>query len=131
MKSHIDAIMQAKNLDALLVFGHGEHNPPMYYFTGGGHVSNAVLIKKRGEPAVLYCNAMEREEAAKSGLKIIPISTSPMEELAKSPAAMFAPKTTHTNTTMDRLSDFIVPSPRGLLPVSCSATLWRSTITRR
>jgi Xaa-Pro aminopeptidase len=90
MKSDLDAIMQSRNLDAILVLGNAEHNPPMYYFTGGGHVSKAVLIKKRGEPAVLYCNAMEREEAAKSGLKVMPLREGAMERLAKAPAEMFA-----------------------------------------
>ena len=90
MKSALDTIMQGRNLDAILVLGNAEHNPPMYYFTGGGHVSKAVLIKKRGEPAVLYCNAMEREEAAKSGLTVIPLSEGAMERLAKVPAKMFA-----------------------------------------
>src|SRR5512143_2341482 len=81
MKSDIDAIMQAKNLDALIVFGHGEHNPPMYYFTGGGHIMHATLIKKRGEEAVLFHGDMERDEAAKSGLKCIPYSNYDFEAL--------------------------------------------------
>jgi Xaa-Pro aminopeptidase len=83
VKSDIDAIMQASNLDALVVFGHAEHNPPMYYFTGGGHVSHAVLIKKRGEAAVLFHGDMERDEAAKSGLRLIPYSKYDYEELVK------------------------------------------------
>jgi len=29
MKSDLDALMQARNLDALLVLGSAEHNPPM------------------------------------------------------------------------------------------------------
>lgn len=90
MKSDLDALMQARNLDALLVLGNAEHNPPMYYFTGGGHVSKAVLLKKRGEPPVLYCNAMEREEAAKSGLTVIPLREGAMEKLGKAPAEIFA-----------------------------------------
>ena len=83
MKSDIDAIMQASNLDALIVFGNAEHNPPMYYLTGGGHVSHAVLIKKRGEEAVLFHGDMERDEAAKSGLKLIPYSKYDYDELLK------------------------------------------------
>lgn len=74
MKSDIDTLMQAKNLDALIIFGHGEHNPPMYYFTGGGHIMHATLIKKRGEEPVLFHGDMERDEAAKSGLKCVPFS---------------------------------------------------------
>jgi Xaa-Pro aminopeptidase len=57
----------------------------MYYFTGGGHVTGAVLIVKAGAPPVLYCNAMERGEAEKSGLQTIPLRNSPMEELARDP----------------------------------------------
>ncbi len=83
MKSDIDAIMQASNLDALIVFGNAEHNPPMYYLTGGGHVSHAVLIKKRGEEAVLFHGDMERDEAAKSGLRLIPYSKYDYDELLK------------------------------------------------
>ncbi len=69
MKSELDALMQAKDMDAILIFGNAEHNPPMYYLTGGGHVSHATVIKKRGEDAVYFYNDMERDEAAKSGLK--------------------------------------------------------------
>ncbi len=83
MKSDLDALMQAKKLDALLVIGNAEHNPPMYYLTGGGHVNNATLIKKRGEEAVLFCNDMERDEAAQSGLKIVPYSSYNYEALLK------------------------------------------------
>ena len=71
MKSDLDALMQARQLDALLVLGDAEHNPPMYYFVGGGHVSNALLIKKVGKEPVLFYNDMERDEAAKSGLKTV------------------------------------------------------------
>ena len=72
MKSDIDTLMQTRNLDALIVFGNAEHNPPMYYFTGGGHVSHATIIKKRGEEPIYFHADMERDEAAKSGLKRIP-----------------------------------------------------------
>ena len=83
MKSDLDALMQTKNLDAILVIGHAENNPPMYYFTGGGHVSHATLIKKRGEEPVYFHADMERDEAAKSGLKRIPYSQYDYEELLK------------------------------------------------
>jgi Xaa-Pro aminopeptidase len=86
MKSELDALMQAANLDGLVVVGNAEHNPPMTYLTGGGHVSHAVLIKKRGQPAVLFCNQMEREEAAKSGLKVVPLTFAPVRELLKDSA---------------------------------------------
>ena len=75
MKSDLDPLMQSKNLDAILVIGNATYNPPMYYLTGGGHVSAATLVKKRGAEAVLFCNDMERDEAARSGLKVIPYGT--------------------------------------------------------
>ena len=83
MKSELDGLMQARNLDAFIVFGNAEYNPPMTYLTGGGHVSHATLIKKRGEEAALFFGDMERDEAAKSGLKLIPYSTYDMLALHK------------------------------------------------
>ena len=83
MKSELDTLMQAKDMDAILIFGNAEHNPPMYYLTGGGHVSHATLIKKRGGDATLFFGDMERDEAAKSGLKLIPYSTYDFEEIYK------------------------------------------------
>ena len=69
MKKDLDALMQARNLDAILVTGPGQHNPAMVYLTGGGHLTNADLIKKCSEKAVLFHGPMERDEAAKTGLQ--------------------------------------------------------------
>ena len=80
MKSDLDALMQARNLDALLVFGDAEYNPPMYYFVGGGHVSGALLIKRVGAEPVLFYNDMERDEAARSGLKSVSFSEFPISD---------------------------------------------------
>jgi Xaa-Pro aminopeptidase len=70
MKTDLDALMQEKNLDALLVTGPAQHNPAMVYMTGGGHLTTADLIKVKNESPVLFYNPMERDEAAKSGLRI-------------------------------------------------------------
>jgi Xaa-Pro aminopeptidase len=83
MKTDIDALMQQKNLDAILVLGNAEHNPPMTYLVGGGHVNNATLVKKRGAAPVLFCNDMEREEAAKSGLETRLYGEFPLADLLK------------------------------------------------
>jgi Xaa-Pro aminopeptidase len=40
--------MQERNLDAVLVTGPAQHNPYMVYMTGGGHLTQADLIKRRG-----------------------------------------------------------------------------------
>jgi Xaa-Pro aminopeptidase len=83
MKSDLDTRMQTNNLDALIVIGNATYNPPMYYLTGGGHITGATLIKKRGSQPVLYCNDMERGEASKSGLKVIPDGTYNNDSLLK------------------------------------------------
>lgn len=69
MKTDLDALTKAQDLDAILVTGPAQHNPAMVYLTGGGHLTSADLIKPRGTDMVLFYNPMERDEAAKTGLK--------------------------------------------------------------
>jgi len=69
MKSDLDRLMKKYNLVAILVTGPAQHNPAMYYLTGGGHLTNADLIKTCGDDPVLYYNPMERDEAAATGLQ--------------------------------------------------------------
>jgi len=83
MKNELDALMQTNDLEAIIVVGPGQHNPAMVYMTGGGHLTNADLIKKRGESAVLFHYPMERDEAAKSGLKTKNLSDYNYTELLK------------------------------------------------
>lgn len=83
MKTDLDRLMKAHNIDVLLVTGPAQHNPAMVYMTGGGHVTNADVIKKRGGEAVLFCGPMEREEAARTGLKTISYSNYPIQQLLK------------------------------------------------
>ncbi|MFZ5809104.1 MAG: M24 family metallopeptidase [Chloroflexota bacterium] len=71
MKQDIDRIMQEKQIDAILVTGPAQHNPAMYYFTGGIHLTHGELLKVVGcEPKLYYSSSMEREEAARSGLDV-------------------------------------------------------------
>jgi Xaa-Pro aminopeptidase len=74
MKVDLESLMKIHELDALLVTGNAQHNPPMVYFTGGGHISDALLIKKYKQEPVLFFYPMERDEAAKTGLKTISYS---------------------------------------------------------
>ncbi len=83
MKTDLDALMEAHEIDALLVTGPAQHNPAMYYFTGGWHISQADLIKKRGEAPVLFYNSMERDEAAKTGLQTKDLGDYRMRDLLK------------------------------------------------
>ena len=92
MKSDLDLLIRERGFAAILVLGNAEHNPPMYYLTGGGHVSDAALLKKPGVPSVLFCNAMERAEAAKSGLQVVPTAKSPLEVLRTNPKEILEPQ---------------------------------------
>src|SRR5512138_666949 len=89
MKSDLDVLMQERKLDGILIFGDAEHNPPMYYFVGGGHVSGALLIKKVGKEPVLFYNDMERDEAAKSGLKAVSYSEFPLTDFQEAAGGDF------------------------------------------
>ncbi|HLE51947.1 MAG TPA: Xaa-Pro peptidase family protein [Anaerolineales bacterium] len=83
MISDLDQLMQSLNLDAILVTGPAQHNPPMVYLTGGAHLTSADLIKKRGSKPVLFHNSMERDEAAKTGLPTKSLSDYRLDELLK------------------------------------------------
>jgi Xaa-Pro aminopeptidase len=69
MKSDLDRYLDAANLDAILVRGPANYNSAMTYFTGLVHVTQAYLLKVRGEEPVLFHVNMERDEAARSGLQ--------------------------------------------------------------
>jgi Xaa-Pro aminopeptidase len=83
MKSDLDSLMQQHNLDAILITGAAQHNPPMGYFTGTIHMTGGDLIKKQGADPILFYNAMERDEAAKSGFKTKNIGDYRFDDLLK------------------------------------------------
>lgn len=70
MRSDLDQLMRNMDLDALLIKGAASHNSAMVYFTGMVHMSDGFVLKRRDHPAVVFCNPMEREEAARSGLPV-------------------------------------------------------------
>lgn len=70
MKKDLEQLMNSDGLDAILILGSARHNPDMYYFTGGAHISDSALLVMPGQESVLYCNTMERDEAAQTGLKV-------------------------------------------------------------
>ncbi|MBN1679499.1 MAG: aminopeptidase P family protein [Anaerolineae bacterium] len=67
MKADLDRLMETEGLDALVIPAAENDNPYRAYLSNGAHYTGDV-IKKRGEPPVLLAHAMERDEAAKSGL---------------------------------------------------------------
>ena len=69
MKSDLDRLMQEAGLDALLITGPRAHNPSLTYFTGPAHLTSADLLKRRGQPPILFCRSMERDEAAATGMQ--------------------------------------------------------------
>lgn len=82
MKSDLDAILTSNNLEALLISGPAQHNPAMYYFTGGAHMKGDLIVR-RGQSPVLFCNPMERDEAASSGLTIRLLTDYPYDALVR------------------------------------------------
>jgi Xaa-Pro aminopeptidase len=83
MKKDLDAIMEKKNLDVVLVSGSSRQNPALYYFTGNVHMTHGVLIKKSEEEPVLFYHSMERDEAAKTGLETRNLDEYRFNELLK------------------------------------------------
>jgi Xaa-Pro aminopeptidase len=83
MKSDLDALMESQDIDALLVTGPALHNPPMVYLTGGGHLTHADLLKKRGDGTLLFHTDMERDEAARTGLPTKSIADYRWQDLLK------------------------------------------------
>ncbi len=71
MKNHLDNLMKQHNASALWISGAAQHNPAMVYLTGGAHLTGADLFYLPGQTPILCHGPMEREEAAKSGFKLI------------------------------------------------------------
>ena len=79
MKQDLDALMQKYHIDYLWVSGPAQHNPNMVYFTGDCHVTNADLFYIPGQTPILLHGMMERDEAAKTGYRLISYSNYPMQ----------------------------------------------------
>ncbi len=70
MKSDIDRLMRERQLEAIVVTGGEEFNAARYYLSNGAAITHGSIFKLAGAPALLVCNRMELEEAAKSGLNV-------------------------------------------------------------
>ena len=71
MKRDLDALMAARNLDAILVSGKVLGNPPLIYLLNGAHLTRGILIKKRGEAPSLIVGPMDRASAAVAGYPVL------------------------------------------------------------
>lgn len=81
MRDQIDSLLKSRQLEAVMVLGPGQHNPPMVYMTGGAHLTDAILVKAPSRAAVLFHRTMERDEAAKSGLDCRDLDAYRIEDL--------------------------------------------------
>ena len=76
--------MAQRGYAALLAMGGTAHNPPMYYLANGAKVTErSVLVKKQGQEPVLFVGAMEREEARRSGLRVVDQAGAQLHEQMK------------------------------------------------
>ncbi len=71
MKNDLQNLMQKENINVIWIMGPAFHNPAMGYYTGIVHVSQAHLFIRRGLDPILFCDPMEREEAASTGIETI------------------------------------------------------------
>ncbi len=70
MKKDLDYLMQKMGIDAIYAEGHASHDSTMYYLLNEANIYGHYL-KKRRERACCIHSSIEREEAQKSGLKLI------------------------------------------------------------
>ena len=83
MKSDLDRLMAERNLDAIVVEGPDgleSANPDYNYFVGGRHIPGLV-IKKRGEPAMLLHGPWEQNEAEQTGLALVSLNRWNMRDI--------------------------------------------------
>jgi Xaa-Pro aminopeptidase len=71
MQADIDQLMEQRGLDALMVLGDARGNTVLNYLTGGAHLENAVVVKRRGGPFVLIHGLMERDIATATGMQTV------------------------------------------------------------
>lgn len=71
MKSDLDRLMRSRDLTALIVAGDESPNTIRYYLSNGARITGGIILKKVGVDPVLVVNAMETDEAAKSGLQVL------------------------------------------------------------
>ncbi len=71
MKSDLNRLMEARELDGVIAMVNEAYSPPVDYLTNGARITNGMVIQKRGAAPLLFANPMEVEEAARSGLEVI------------------------------------------------------------
>jgi Xaa-Pro aminopeptidase len=86
MKSDLPKLMAERNLDALCVIGPdgmGAANTAFTYFVGAAHITQGNILVKRGEIPIVVHSTMERDEAAKTGYRLINKADYNMPEMVR------------------------------------------------
>lgn len=84
MKRDLDGLMQERGIDAISISGTPNTSRDLFYFTGPIAISGGRLFKKMGEQPILIAGSMERDEASKSGLKVMTQNELGLMEIARS-----------------------------------------------
>lgn len=83
MKTDLDLLLKQHQAEALWITGPAQHNAPMVYITGGGNLTQADAIQRRGQGAILCHAPMERDEAAQTGLQTLNYNKFPLKDRLK------------------------------------------------
>jgi Xaa-Pro aminopeptidase len=84
VKQDLDQLMAERQIDVAMVTGRLVNNPSFYYLANGAHLSHeSIVLKRRGHEPVLVHTAMERDEAAKSGLPTLDYNHFDYDRLVK------------------------------------------------
>lgn len=70
MKADLDSLMEARDLDAMVVSGKTLGNTSLIYMLNGAQVGSAQIIQKRGETPHMIVSPIERELALVAGYPI-------------------------------------------------------------
>lgn len=71
MRSDIDRLMAVRELGAIIAAGGEQQNTIRAYLSNGLDIHGGITIKKHGSAPTLLVSAMEIEEAAQSGLRVV------------------------------------------------------------
>lgn len=71
----IDALMARAKIDVLLLHGNTPEHSSFRYLVGGEKLENATLVWRRGGMKLLLAGDMERDNAARTGFRVMAMST--------------------------------------------------------
>lgn len=77
MKSEINQLLRQNKLDAIIISGAREYNPPLTYFIKNYSFTRAIIVLLQNSEPVLFYRPMERDNAMKTGLKSISLDDFP------------------------------------------------------